>query len=217
MNESAYGEGFRGHDIAATFDSRQKADKAAERLSQSLRGIRVEVKSKRDDQKVQYAEMREELEGVVAGPALGSVLTKSQTQGAIGGTLLIGGLAVLIGIVAGFIVDGAPGSNVSFARWFLTWFLTPAIAGGTLGTLAGGMLKQRYEPAPEDDAPDREAAPDAGLDAPQESVVEVSAQDDSQIAQAVELLQQLKPARLDRFNSNGEVVETQQLGGRANN
>ncbi len=216
MNESADREGFRGHNLAATFGSRQEADQAAEQLIKSLGGAKVEVRSKGEDRSVQYAEMRDELEGVVAGPALGSALTKSQTQGAVGGTVLIGGLGVLIGVVAGFIIDGAPGSNVTLARWFLTWILTPAIAAGTLGMLAGGLLKQRHSPAPEDSAPPREASPDAGLEPAEESVVEISTNSEPQLEQAIELLQQLKPERLDRFNSAGEVVETQKLGGRAN-
>ena len=215
MNDSAYGEGFRGHTLAATFDSRQQAEQAAERLSQRLQGARVDVTSKREDAQVQRAEMREELEGVVASPVLGAAMTKSQTQGAIGGTVVVAGIAILIGLIAGFVIDGPPGREVTLARWFLTWVLTPAIAGGTLGTLAGGMLKQRYRPAPEDSTPEREASPDAGLEQPEETVVEVRAADSAQVEQALELLQQLKPQRLDRFNAQGEVVETQKLGGRA--
>ncbi|HEX2052479.1 MAG TPA: hypothetical protein VHJ78_01970 [Actinomycetota bacterium] len=214
MNDNAYGEGFRGHTLAATFDSRQQADQAVQRLSERVQGARVEVKSKRQDRKVQQAEMRDELEGMVASPVLGAAMTKSQTQGAIGGTILIAGLAILIGVVAGFLIDGAPGSDVSPWRWFMTWVMIPAIAGGTLGTLAGGMLKQRYKPAPEDSAPPREAAPDAGLEAPEETVVEVHASGDADLQQAMDVLQGLNPQRLDRFNSAGEVVETQQLGGR---
>lgn len=214
MNDGAYGEGFKGHTLTATFGSREQADQAAQRLS-DLDGARVEVKSKRLDRKVQEAEMREELEGVTASPVLGAAMTKSQTQGAVGGTAVIAGIAVLLGVVAGFIIDGAPGGDVSPWRWFMTWVMIPAIAGGTLGTLAGGMLKQRYAPAPEDSQPPREASPDAGLEPPEETVVEFTASNDSALQQALDLLKGMNPDRVDRFNSAGEVVETERLGGRA--
>lgn len=215
MNDSTYGGGFQGNTLAATFGDRQGADNAAQRLSQQVQGARVQVRAKRQDRKVQEAEMREELEGVVASPVLGAAMTKSQTQGAIGGTVIVAGIAVLLGLIAGFLIDGAPGGEVSPVRWFMTWVLIPAIAGGTLGTLAGGMLKQRYAPAPEDTAPPREASPDAGLEPAQESVVEVTASDDASLQQAMDVLSGLNPLRVDRFNSSGEVVETERLGGRA--
>lgn len=217
MIESASGESFRGHNLAATFQSRQKADQAADQLTKSLSGVRVELTSKREDRKVQQAEMRDELEGVVAAPALGSALTKSQTQGAVGGVVLVGGVGVLIGLIAGFLINGAPGSEISVVRWLLTWILTPAIAGGTLGMLAGGLLKQRHAPAPEDSAAPREASEDAGLARDEECVVEVSASTESELEKALDILQGLGPARLDQFDAEGKVVETQELGGRASN
>ena len=216
MNESAYGENFRGHSVAATFDSPEKAEKAAEQLAKSLGSDKVEVNAKREDKSVKYAEMRDELEGVVMGPTLGSALTKSQTQGAVSGTVLIGGLGVLIGIVVGFIVHGVPGADVSVARWLLMWVLTPAIAAGTLGMLAGGLLKQRHAPAPTDSVPPREASPDAGIVPPQATVVNVTAGDGAELEKAIELLQQFDPKRVDRFNAQGEVEATEDLGSRAN-
>lgn len=217
MNQSAHGEGFRGHNLAATFGSRQLADAAADRLSKSLSSVRVELKPKRQDRSVQQAEMRDELEGVVAAPALGSALTKSQTQGAVGGVIVVGGIGVLLGVIAGFAVNGAPGSEISMVRWLLMWVLTPAIAAGTLGLLAGGLLKQRHAPAPQDTAPPREASPEAGVPREEACVVEVSAGSDDEFEKAYDLLNELGPERLDHFNSAGEVVETQDLGSRASN
>lgn len=206
---------FRRHNLAATFADHAQAQQAADQLSGQLRGAKVEVRTKKEDPDVQHAEMREELEGVVASPVLGSALTKSQTEGAIGGTVLVAGIAVVLGAILGFMVNGAPGSEVSALRWLFMWIIIPAFAGGTLGILAGGMLKQRYAPAPHDEAPAREATPRAGLDSPREAVVHVVTDDDSEADRAVEVLQGLGPQRLDRFNSEGEVVETLDLGGRA--
>ena len=73
--------------------------------------------------------------------------------------------------------------------------MVPAFAGGTLGLLAGGLLKQRYEPAPTDDSkPAREASPEAGLDSESQTVVEIATNDDSEYEKALDLLEQLQSA-----------------------
>ena len=204
-----------GQILAATFDGRGQAQRAADTLSRNLGASRVELKSKRGDRQVQYAEMRDELEGVVASPVLGAAMTKSQTQGAVGGAMLIGGIGLVLGVIAGFMVNGAPGSEVSMARWLMLWVFTPAVAAGTLGLLAGGMLKQRYVPAPSDAAPPHEASPEAGIEAEEETVVEIRVGDDSELKKAEVLLAELKPQRLDRFDAGGGVVATEDLGDRA--
>ena len=66
---------------------------AAALLSRNLRDATVEITSKPEDREVQYAEMRDELEGVVASPVLGTALTKSQAQGGATGAVVIGGIA----------------------------------------------------------------------------------------------------------------------------
>jgi hypothetical protein len=215
MADSASEGSFRRHNLAATFGSHGKAQQAAERLRKDLSGSQVEVTTKRDDPDVQHAEMREELEGVVASPVLGSALTKSQTEGAVGGVLLLAGAGVVVGALVGFLINGAPGSEVSVLRWLFTWIVIPAFAGGTLGMLGGGMLKQRYAPAPEDEAPPREASPDAGLESPREAVVHVATDEESEFEKAIGILRGLGPDRLDKFDSEGEVVETLDLGERA--
>jgi hypothetical protein len=215
MTDSAYEGTFRRHNLAATFSEHGKAQRAAERLRKDLSGSEVEVRTKKDDPDVQHAEMRDELEGVVASPVLGTALTKSQTEGAISGVVLLAGVGVLVGALLGFLINGAPGSEVSTLRWLFTWIVVPAFAGGTLGLLAGGMLKQRYAPAPHDEAPAREASPDAGLESPRETVVHVVTDDDSELEKAIGILRGLGPDRLDKFDSEGEVVETLDLGDRA--
>lgn len=212
MADSSYGS---VQTLAATFDGRGEAQRAADMLSKNLRGSQVELKSKPHDDSVQYAEMRDELEGVVAAPALGTALTKSQTEGGVGGAIVVGGIALLLGVVVGFMVNGAPGSEISAVRWLITWAFVPAIAGGVVGVLAGGMLKSRYAPAPHDEAPPREASPGAGIEDENETVVEISVGDKSELARAEELLAELKPQRLDHFDSKGEVVATRDLGNRA--
>jgi hypothetical protein len=215
MTDSSYGA--HTHSLAATFDGRGKAQKAADLLQRNLRDATVEITSKPDDRKVQYAEMRDELEGVVASPVLGSAVTKSQAQGATAGVMLIGGIAVALGLVIGFMVHGAPGSEVSIARWIMLWVLVPAFAGGTLGLLAGGMLKQRYAPSDKDAAPDYEASPDAGIESREETVVEIATSDETELERAFDILRDLSPARLDQFDAEGKVVATRDLGGKASN
>lgn len=213
MTDSAYGG--QTQTLAATFEGRGKAQKAADLLSRNLRDARVEITSKREDRGVQYAEMRDELEGVVASPVLGSAVTKSQAQGGSAGAFLIGGIAVALGVLLGFIVNGAPGSEVSWQRWLMTWAVVPAIAGGTLGLLAGGLLKQRFAPSKNDEAAPREAAPEAGLESDEETVVEIATSDENELERAFDILRDLSPARLDQFDADGKVVSTRDLGGRA--
>ena len=215
MTDSSYGA--HTHSIAATFDGRGKAQKAADVLSRNLKDASVEITSKRDDAHVQQAEMRDELEGMVASPVLGSAMTKSQVQGGVAGIVMIGGIATALGLLAGFILNGAPGSEISAVRWFMTWALIPAFAGGTLGLLAGGMLKQRYAPSDKDSAPDYEAGPEAGIDAPEETVVEIATNDENELERAFDILRDLHPDRLDQFDADGQVVATRDLGGRASN
>jgi hypothetical protein len=205
------------YNLAATFPGRRRAQQAADLLSKDLSRSKIEIKSKGDDAGVQYAEMRDELEGVVASPALGSALTKSQAEGAGGGAVLLGGVGLVLGALIGFFINGAPGSEISVVRWLMTWALVPAVAGGTLGVLAGGLLKQRYAPAPHDSAPPREAAPDAGIEPAGETVVEISTDDESEFAKALDILEPLHPQRLDKFNSEGEVISTADLGDGADN
>ncbi|MEX0790862.1 MAG: hypothetical protein WD178_08825, partial [Actinomycetota bacterium] len=119
--------------------------------------------------------------------------------------------------IIGFMVNGAPGSEISGWRWFMTWALIPAVAGGTLGLLAGGMLKQRYAPSDKDSAPDFEAGPDAGIEPEEETVVEIATNDENELERAFDILRDLKPARLDQFDAEGKVVATRDLGGRASN
>ncbi len=215
MTESADEGTFRRHNLAATFSEHGKAQRAAEQLRKDLSSSQVEVRTKKDDPDVQHAEMRDELEGVVASPVLGTALTESQTKGAISGVFLLAGVGVVVGALLGFLINGAPGSEVSVLRWLFVWIVIPAFAGGTLGALAGGMLKQRYAPAPHDEAPAREAAPDAGLETPEEAVVHVVTDDESEYERAIGILRRLAPDRLDKFDAEGQVMETLDLGDRA--
>jgi hypothetical protein len=215
MTDSSYSGQTRT--LAATFEGRGKAQKAADLLSRNLRDAKVEITSKRQDQSVQYAEMRDELEGVVASPVLGSAVTKSQAQGGSAGMLLIGGIATALGLIIGFLVNGAPGSEISWQRWLMTWAVVPAIAGGTLGLLAGGLLKQRYAPSKNDEAAPREASPGAGLESSEETVVEIATSDENELERAFDILRDLSPARLDQFDAEGKVVATRDLGGKASN
>lgn len=215
MTESGNAGVSGQHNLAATFEARSKAQQAADLLTEKLNRSSIRVTAKRRDAKVQYAEMRDELEGVVASPALGTAVTKSQAEGGSGGAALVGGTGLLLGALVGFIIHGSPGSEISVAQWMLTWVLVPAFAGGTLGLLAGALLKQRYAPAPYDSAPDREASPGSGIDSPEETVVEVATDDAGEFERALGLLEQLHPQRLDQFDSDGQVVSTSELGDRA--
>ncbi len=215
MTDNSYGTPTRR--LAATFSGRSQAQEAADVLVRNLQTARVDLTSQPKDRRVQYAEMRDELEGVVASPALGSAVTKSQAQGGVAGALIIGGVAVALGLTSGLLINGAPGSEISAIRWLITWVLVPAFAGGTFGFLSGGLLKQRYAPSRNDAAAPREAGPTAGLESPQPTVVEVASDDVEELERAYGILRDLAPDRLDRFTADGQVVATQDLGYRASN
>lgn len=212
MSEAAQPQGQSTRRLAATFSDPQAAQRAADLVSMAVPQSTVEVGPKNEEPAVKYAEMRDELEGVVASPALGTVMTSSQTQGALGGGLLGGGIGLAIGALIGFFMHGMPGGEVWWVRWILTWALIPAVAGGTLGMMAGGLLKSRYRPASKDTAPSREASPRAGIESPKTTVVTLSTDDDRAFEKAIDTLQELQPLRLDQFDAGGEVVTTQSLG-----
>lgn len=212
MTQTAHETQFERRNLVATFQSLSKARAAARELTGNLPHARVEVRPKAQQSGVQYAEMRDEVEGVVASPVLGSAMNRSQFRGALTGAATVGGAAVLLGLLAGLLFAGTPGTGWSMWRWVLTWLVIPAFAGGTLGMLAGGMLKPRrqaareYEAAPEDAAGGvRAEDPDAG-----EASVQVSTDSEEEFRKALAMLQNMNPGRLDRLSGKGEVQATRE-------
>lgn len=216
MADPMYEARLRRHNITATFTQRAAAHQAARMLEERLAGSQVETTTGEDETGVQYAEMRDELEGMVASPGLGSAMSKSQAQGASGGALAAGAVGVALGAIAGFIVNGAPGSEIGLLRWVFTWILVPAIAAGTFGMLAGGMLKSRYRPSDRDEGAPEEAGGDRHEHLPAKNgpkhLVHVRTDDESEFQTALGVLEELGPERLDRFNERGEVLATDQVG-----
>lgn len=216
MSDATYDSNFGRHNIVATFKESYEADQAARALKQRLGRSEIQVRRADNDPAVQQAEMRDELEGMVASPVLGSAMNKTQAQGAVGGAVAIAAITVALGAIIGVIVNGAPGNEVSIGRWLITWILTPAIAGGTLGMLAGGMLKPRYAPAPKDEGTPKEANHgdhDHSRDQEPQFVVNVHTDDESEFQQALSVLKEMGADRLDRFNEDGQVLATREIGG----
>ncbi|MEX2587038.1 MAG: hypothetical protein WD602_03465 [Actinomycetota bacterium] len=211
MSQTARETHFQRRNLVATFQGLSRAREAAHKLTSNLPHACVEVRPKSEHTGVQYAQMRDEVEGVVASPVLGSAMNRSQFQGAFAGVALVGGGAVALGLLAGLIFSGTPGSEVPVSRWLLTWVLIPAFAGGTLGLLAGGMLKPRRRPARDyETAPESPEAGEGSGAEKEEVSVQVSTDSEQDFRQALALLQQMNPGRLDRLNEKGEVQATKE-------
>lgn len=210
MIPSAQDTIFERRNLVATFDGMSRARQAARTLTSQLHHARVEVRPKEQQIGVQYAEMRDEMEGVVASPVLGSAMNRTQFQGALVGVAVVGGIAVALGLLIGLVVAGPPGSDGSAYRWLLTWLLVPAAAGGTLGMLAGGMLKPRRDPARAYEADP--SGPAAQQTDGEEVSVQVSTDSEQDFLQAMSMLRELNPRRLDRLNARGEVQATKETG-----
>ncbi|MBW3590993.1 MAG: hypothetical protein KY393_03955 [Actinobacteria bacterium] len=213
MTQTAHETHFERRNLVATFQGLSKAREAARELSGSVPHARIEVRPKSQQSGVQYAEMRDEVEGVVASPALGSAMNRSQFQGALQGAAIVGGIAIALGLLAGAIFAGSPGAGWSMWQWIFTWALIPAFAGGTLGALAGGMLKPRQDPAREYEAAPENPEAGEGMNVESEEVsVQVSTDSEEDFRQALAMLQQMNPGRLDRLSEAGEVQATKETG-----
>lgn len=211
--------GLRAHNVLATFPDRGTAEQAVTELREraAIPPDRVIVTTKGDEPAVSSAEVRDELEGVIASPVLGAAMTETQAQGAAGGMVLFGIIGAIVGLGIAFLwAGGLPGTTGQSARAFWGALIAFTVAGGTLGMLAGGINKQRFKPSPRDQAAyeDEHVRKPAGP-APktdQQPVVEVRTDDPAEFRDAVGVLGSLHPIRLDTVDAQGRVLSTKEVG-----
>ena len=205
---------FRNYNLLATFPDRASAEQAVGALR--LRGLgddAISLDSRSEEPAVEEAEMRDELEGMVAGP--GVIASKSMSEGAI-----IGAVAgAVIGAIAGFLIGTVVFGPASSSRTagIVISVIVFAVGLSTAGAIAGGFLKPRYRPAegdaPEDREPRPGEAPGSGSPDPAtEVVVGVHVDDESRLAAYEDVLEAAKPLRLDLVGKEGEVLDTEETG-----
>lgn len=96
--------------LAVTFEDHQKADEAAAKLrSLGIELFEMRVIPKSSSSNVAFAEMRDELEGLTAGP--GVSMSKGMRKGALMGSLIFGGFGLVLGVIFGLIWSAVDSSN----------------------------------------------------------------------------------------------------------
>jgi hypothetical protein len=203
---------FRNYNILATFPDRASAEQAVGALK--LRGLgedAVSLRSRTRAPAVAEAEMRGELEGMVAAP--GVVASKSMSKGAVGGAVLGAILGAIVGAIVGTAVFG-PGSGSRTAGIVIA-VVAFAVGLGTAGAVAGGFVKPRYRPEVGDEPEDVEPGSPAAREQPDpaaEVVVSVHVDDVDELASSEDVLVAAGPLRLDVVGKEGQVLNTEETG-----
>lgn len=206
--DEAMRQNLKEYNLLATFPDVASARRAAGALR--LRGIGDESFTVADVDAVpavDEARMRDELEGMAAGPGL--VATHSMTTGAIRGA--VAGLVVgaVIGAIVGIAVFGhGSGSHLVGELATVIGF---AVGLSVAGAVAGGFSRPRYHPDPGDVAEPFDGAPDYA-ERDREVVLGVHVDDPTVFALSEEVLEGAAPLQLDRISRHGDVIGTERLG-----
>jgi len=130
---------MRRYNLLATFSDRRAAEEAVGALKRRRAGGGSHLGGvQRGRREVAEAEMRDELEGLVAGP--GVIASKTMTRGSLAGGII----GVVVGAVLGFLVGAAVfGSQSGPSRTIGIVAAVVAFAAGlsTAGAVMGGFFK----------------------------------------------------------------------------
>jgi hypothetical protein len=207
---------MRRYNLLATFPDRRAAEEAVGALRRrGLGESAISVGPRDDDREVAKAEMRDELEGLVAGP--GVIASKTMSRGSLAGSVI----GAVVGAVVGFLVGAAIfGSQSGTSRTVGIAAAVVAFAAGlaTAGGVMGGFFKPRYKSDSGDVAPG-DTGPVGGPGEPgkpeqtgDQVVVGVHADDERLIVESEGVLSAADPLRLDLVGSGGEVLNTEEIG-----
>ena len=192
---------MRRYNLLATFPDRRAAEEAVGALTR--RGVAeaaISVGSREADREVAEAEMRDELEGLVAGP--GVIASRSMTRGSLAGGIIGAVVGAVIGFLVGAAVFGSqsgPSRNIGMAAAVVAF----AAGLATAGAVMGGFFKPRYRADPGDVAAgDTGPAGSPGEPGkPEQSegqvVVGVHVDDEQVISESETVLSAANPLRLD--------------------
>jgi hypothetical protein len=123
--------------IVAVFRDRDTARMAADRARRSG-GKDVAVEDRNDDTRALIGEMREETAESWAGPSI-AIYTPEMARHIPGPTAAAAAIGAVLALPLAFLVGG----NVSVMGRVILAMVCGAIAGGTIGFLAGGFLGAR--------------------------------------------------------------------------
>jgi hypothetical protein len=192
----------------ATFSDEKAAQGAVGELRSSgvdRSAISLTPLSEHED--AERAEMRDEVEGFVAGP--GVALTKSMSRGAAVGTVTLGLIGAFLGLLIGLLWGGMPGARPGATQKVFIAVGIFAVMGGTIGFMLGGFLKPRYRPG-RDEQGEFEGEPVSPATVPEpepetraEMVVSVHLDDEAEFSRAVSVLEGMHPERLDVVGPEG--------------
>lgn len=128
---------FRTYNLEATFETSSQAQRAADDLSDLDVAVTIGTADERASVR---SEMRDELEGAVAGPGNVGPFTKAMTRGILKWVPI----GTLLGAVAGFLVGLLPWGYGRVVTLVVTT-VAGAVAGATAGFVAGGATRPRTE------------------------------------------------------------------------
>jgi hypothetical protein len=207
---------MRRYNLLATFPDRSAAEEAVRALKR--RGLAegaISVASRVGDRDVAEAEMRDELEGLAAGP--GVIASKTMTRGSLAGAII----GAVVGAVIGFLVGAAVfGSQSGPSRTIGVVAAVVALGAGlaTAGAVMGGFVKPRYRPDAGDVAAGH-TGPSGSPGEPGKSeqsegqvVVGVHLDDERVISESESVLSAANPLRLDLVDGSGAVLNTEEIG-----
>jgi hypothetical protein len=125
--------------LEAGFRDEESARRAARALEQSDLDVSVTVDAAADRRRVAKAEMRDEVESMVAGPGNVGPFTKGMTKGIASWVPIAIGVGIVAGLLLGWVVSAA--FDVPLPFGLLAGAAIGAVAGGTVGFVAGGVTK----------------------------------------------------------------------------
>ena len=214
MNEPQRPAAAKPYNLLATFPDRAAAGRAVEALRrQGLSDKSISLQSRGAAPEVDRAEMRDELEGMVAGP--GAVATGPMSIGSFAGGALGAVVGAVLGFAIGALIYGTGGGSVVIIS-----AIVGAVALATFGATAGGFLGPRSRKEAGDGVtppgndlngagPQRTRGADP---AGREVVVGVQVEDEPSLEGVQGVLEAAHPLRLDVVSPDGSVLGTQELG-----
>jgi hypothetical protein len=150
------------------------------------------------------AEMQDEVSHAVAGPSIG-LFTPEQAKGAFPGAIIGGVVGLVIGAAIGAIWASVDNSPISEFGRLLIPAVCAMVAGGTIGFIAGGALKPRFDFAKDrGHTMDEPRAVTEGA-----TLVEVEATDQHEAEIAHEVLENAGAVRVDDLDRSRDPLPPQ--------
>lgn len=190
----------RTFELVAAFTQPAQAEGATRSLEKQ--GMSVSCSTRSDDEVAQQemrAEMRDEVDHLVAGPAIGA-MSGDQARGAFSGVLVGGALGFVVGLVIGGVWLAASTTPSPIAKMLIA-AASFTFGGATIGFIAGGAAFPRLKSrgVPHDHLDDTKFAAERG------AVVAVKVSDEKEATKARKVLQACGALRVDAVGVDGRM------------